>query len=174
MEDVLTVPNQQAVIPSPRSVLSRDKCLPLDTWNSSEIQGNVFDNPRPMFDSSQTLYQGILHSTTPSAAGAVPVQVSARQPVARGEERFGSTTTMPMPGRRPSTCFPSCQWKFQRIPSLDSKDYTHRSFNLTNSPTPSSLLCRKTRLKNPSKFLFRFSLGCYVIDQRSGHGRFSG
>ena len=41
-----------------------------------------------MFDSSQTPYQGIPHSTTPSATGAVPVQVSAGRPVARGEERI--------------------------------------------------------------------------------------
>ena len=33
----------------------------------------------------------------------LPVQVSARRPVARGEERTGSTTTMPMSARRPST-----------------------------------------------------------------------
>ena len=35
------VPSQRAVIPSPRSMLSRDKRLPLDTWNLSESQGNV-------------------------------------------------------------------------------------------------------------------------------------
>ena len=72
---------------------SRDKRLPLDTWNLSEPQGNIFGNPRPrpVFDSSQTPYQGTVHSTTPSATGAVPVQVSTGQPVARGEERIEST-----------------------------------------------------------------------------------
>ena len=54
-----------------------------DTWNLSGTQGNVFGNPRPMFDSSQTSYQGILHSTTPSATGAVPVQGSTGTLVAR-------------------------------------------------------------------------------------------
>ena len=97
------VPSQRAVIPSPRSMLSRDTRLPRDTWNLSEPQGNVSGNPRPMFDSSETSYQGILHSTTPSATGAVPVQGSAGTLVARGEERIGSTTTMPMSERRPST-----------------------------------------------------------------------
>ena len=58
------VPSQPAVVPSSRSMLSRDKRMPLDTWNFSETQGNVFGNPRPMFDLSQTPYQGILHSTT--------------------------------------------------------------------------------------------------------------
>ena len=75
--------------------------MPLDTWNLSGTQGDVFGNPRSMFDSSQTPYQGILHSTNPSATGAVPVQV--RRVVARGEERIGSTTTISMSERRPST-----------------------------------------------------------------------
>ena len=68
--------------------------MPFDTWKLSEKQGNVFTDPRSMFDSSQTPYQGILHSTTPSTTGAILVQVSTRRPAARGEERIGSTTTM--------------------------------------------------------------------------------
>ena len=47
--------------------------LLLDRWNLSGPLENVFDIPRSMFDSSQTPHQGVLHSTTPSATGAVPV-----------------------------------------------------------------------------------------------------
>ena len=36
------VPSQTAVIASPRSMLSRDRIVPFDTWNSSETQGNFF------------------------------------------------------------------------------------------------------------------------------------
>ena len=57
------VPSQPAIVPCPRSMLSRDRSMPLDTWNLSGTQGNVFfGNPRLMFDSSQTRCQGILHS----------------------------------------------------------------------------------------------------------------
>ena len=84
-------------------MLSRDKRLPLDTWNLSGTHGNFYGNPRPVFNSTQTPYQGILHSTTPSATGAVPVQVSTGHTVMRSEERIGSTTTKPMSARRPST-----------------------------------------------------------------------
>ena len=35
-------PSQPAMIPSSRSMLSRDKILPLDTWNMSGPQENVF------------------------------------------------------------------------------------------------------------------------------------
>ena len=92
-----------AVIPSPRSTLSRDRSMPFDTWNLSGTQGNVIGNPRPTFDTTQTLHQGIRHSTNQSATGSIPVQVGTGQLVARGEERIGSTTAMAMSARRAST-----------------------------------------------------------------------
>ena len=42
--------SQLAVVPSPRSMLSRDRSMPLDTWNLSGTQGNVFGNTRHMLD----------------------------------------------------------------------------------------------------------------------------
>ena len=62
-----SVPSQPAAIPSSRSMLSRDKRLPLDTWNSSGLQENVFGKQFSTFDQSQNHYQGIHHSTTPGA-----------------------------------------------------------------------------------------------------------
>ena len=41
------VPSQSAVVPSPRSMLSRDQSLRLDTWNLLGTSGNVFDSPLP-------------------------------------------------------------------------------------------------------------------------------
>ena len=100
---IITRSSQPAVVPSPRSMFSRDRSMPLDSLNLSESQGNVLGNQFSTFDSSQTLCQEILHSTNQSATGAIPVQVTAGTPVARGEERIGSTTPMPMTARRPST-----------------------------------------------------------------------
>ena len=70
------VRSQPAVVPIFRSMLSRDKRLPFDTWNLTETQ--CLTIPRALLDSSQIPCQGILHSTTPSATGAVPVQVKYR------------------------------------------------------------------------------------------------
>ena len=66
-------------------------------------QPALIPSPRSSFDSTQTPYQGILHFTTPSATGAVPVHVRTGTPVARDEERIGSTIPMPMSARMPST-----------------------------------------------------------------------
>ena len=60
------VPSQLAGIPSPGSLLSCDKRLPLDTSNLSGLQENVFVNPRSTLESSQTPYRGIHQFTTPS------------------------------------------------------------------------------------------------------------
>ena len=76
-------------------MLSRDRSMPVDTWNLSETQGNVLGNPR------STSHEGMLHWTNQSATGAIPVQGSTGTPlVARGAERNGSTTAV-KGGRRP-------------------------------------------------------------------------
>ena len=45
------VSSQPVMIPSSRSMLSPDKRLPLDTWNTSGLQENVFDDQFSTFDS---------------------------------------------------------------------------------------------------------------------------
>ena len=49
------VSSRPALIPSSRPLLSRDKRLPLDTWNQSGLQENVFffGNQFSTFDSSR-------------------------------------------------------------------------------------------------------------------------
>ena len=105
-------PNQPAVVPSPRSMLSCGRRLSLDTWNPSGLQEHVFANPRSTFE------RGILHSSTPIATGAVPVHVCTQTPLARGEARIGSTVPMP-----------TCLHEGRR---LGSKDSRYRNFNLIN------------------------------------------
>ena len=53
------VSSQPAMIPSSRSMLSRDKRLPLDTQNTSGLQKNVFGNQISKFGSLQDHPQGV-------------------------------------------------------------------------------------------------------------------
>ena len=53
------VSSQPVMIPSSRSLLSRDKRLPLDTWNQSGLQDNVFGNQFSTFDSPRDYPQRI-------------------------------------------------------------------------------------------------------------------
>ena len=49
------VPSQPEVIPSSSSLLSRDKRLPFDTWNSPGLQEHVFGNQFSTFGSPEII-----------------------------------------------------------------------------------------------------------------------
>ena len=51
--------------------------------------------------------------------------------------------------------------------------YRYRSFSSIIAHT-FIIFVLENKVQNPGEFLFRFSLGSYVMDQRSGDGRFSG
>ena len=53
------VSSQPVMIPSARALLSRDKRLPLDTWNQSGLQENVLGNQFSTFDSPTDYSQRI-------------------------------------------------------------------------------------------------------------------
>ena len=73
---LFNVPSQAAVVPNPRSMLSRDRSMRFMTRNFVWAQGNVFGNPRAVTDSSQTRYPGILHTTNQGATCVNSVQKS--------------------------------------------------------------------------------------------------
>ena len=73
------VPSQPEMIPSSRALLSRDKRLPLDTWNTLETQENVLGNQFSTFDSSQNHHQGDYLFTTPGETGPVPQAILFRK-----------------------------------------------------------------------------------------------
>ena len=56
------------MIPSARSMLSRDKRLPLDTLNTSGLQENVFGNQFSTFDSLRNTKRARISSTSNSKA----------------------------------------------------------------------------------------------------------
>ena len=87
----------------------------------------------------------ILHSTTPSATGAVPVQGSTVTPLARGEERIGSTTTMPMSERRPSTTNSFLPVEIPQTSVVVQLQISELQFDKV--PTPSSFMYWKIRFK---------------------------
>ena len=66
------VSSQPAMIPSSRSMLSRDKRLPLGTWNTSGLQENVFGTQFSTFDSPRDHPQGIHSCETHREQGSVP------------------------------------------------------------------------------------------------------
>ena len=122
-------------------MLSCDQSLQPDTWNLSGTQGNDFGNPRAMLDSSQILYQGILHATNQSASGGISVQMSTGRPVAKGEEQTGNTIPMPIFAMGPSTMN-------SFSPAMVDQQRLHFSeLHFDKFPTLSTFSCWKIRFK---------------------------
>ena len=101
-----------------------------------------------MFESSQTLYQGLLQSTTPRATGAGPVHVCTGTPVARGEERIGSTIPMPTFAGRLSTMNPFFLVGIPQNSMAGQQRQQISELQFDKIPTPSTFSCCKIRVKN--------------------------
>ena len=128
-------------------------------------QGNVFGNPRHMLSSSQMPYQGILHSTNQSATGRL---------FARGEERIGSTIPMPMFAGRPSTMNSFLPADIPQNSMVVQQRLSISKLQFDKFPHTFNIFMVEDKIQNPGKLMFRFSLGGYVMDKRSGDGRLSG
>ena len=89
------VSSQPAMIPSSRSMLSRDKRLPLDTWNQSGLQENVYGNQFSTFDSPRDHPQRILSDNVQRNQDAVP-EAGRTKTVHTSEDRL-NYGTIPMP-----------------------------------------------------------------------------
>ena len=96
-------PSQPAMIPSSRSMLSRDKRLPFDTRNLSEPQGNGVGIQFSTFDLPRNPSQAIHHCATPRETESVPQATGTGTSYARDDEQHRGTIPMPTFARRPST-----------------------------------------------------------------------
>ena len=97
------VSSQLAMIPSSRSMLSRDKRLPFDTWNSPGLQENVFGHQFSTFDSPRDHPQRIHFDDVQRNREAVP-EAGRTKTSHTSEDRLNQgTIPMPTVARRPST-----------------------------------------------------------------------
>ena len=81
----------------------RDKRLPFNTWNTSELQENVVGFLFSTFDPPGNPSQGIHYCATPRQTGSVPQTTGTGTSFTRDEEQNRSTLPMPTFARRPST-----------------------------------------------------------------------
>ena len=97
------VPIQPGMIPSSRALLTRDKRLPLDTWNASGLQENVFGYQFSTFDSHRDYPQGIQSDDVQRDRGEVPQATGTGTVLTREDKQNRVTIPMPTSARRPST-----------------------------------------------------------------------
>ena len=141
-------PSQQVVVPSPRSMLSRDRSMPLDTWNLFWDTGKRFwQSTSHVRFIADALSRNSFTQTNQSATGGIPVQRSTGRLVARGEEQIGSTIPMPMfAGFLPAEIQQNSIAVQQRLQISE--------LQFDNFTTPSTFSCWKMRFNTPGEFLF--------------------
>ena len=123
------VSSQTAMIPSSRALLSRDKRLPLDSWNQSGLQENVFGNQFSAFDSprdySQRIKSDDVKPPLKQQGRRLVTQVKTDKIKAQCQCRH----------LRQGRCLRVLQyrWNYRRTTWSDSKDSKYRNCNSTNS-----------------------------------------
>ena len=147
---------QLVTIPSSRSLLSRYKILPFDTWNISGLQENVFGYQFSTFDSPRDHHRGIHPCAPQRERESFPQATGSGTIFARDDKQSRDTIPMPTFARRPptmSSCIPV------DIPqsSMVGQQRQLRSCNSTNSPIHNRFLCGKFDSKPKSLPVLIFS-----------------
>ena len=136
------------MIPSSRSMLSRDKRLPLDTWNTSGLQENVFGNQLSTFNSSRNHPQGIHPCATPRETGSVPQAIGAGTFFTRDDKQSGGTIPMPTFARRPSTVSSLIPVEIPQNFMVGQQRQQKTELQFHNFPNPQYFLVWKIRFEN--------------------------
>ena len=136
------------MIPSSRTMLSRGKRLPLDTWNTSGLQENVFGNQFSAFDSPRDHHQEI-HSCTPQRERrSVPQAAGSVTPFTRDDKQGKGTIPMPTCARRSSTMSSTIPVELPKNSLVGPQRQQISELQFEKFPSPRSFLVWKIRFKN--------------------------
>ena len=141
------VSSQPAMIPSSRSMLSRDKRLPLDTWNTSGLQENVFGNQFSTFDPPRGHPQGIQPCASRRERGPVPQATGSGTLFERDDKQNRDTIPMPTFARRPSTMSSIILVEFPQNSMVGQQRQQLSELQFDKFPNPQSFLVWKIRFK---------------------------
>ena len=147
------VSSQLAVVPSSRSMLSRDKRLPLDTWNPSGLEENVFGNHFSTFASHRDHHQGIHPCAPQRERGSVPQATGSGTLFARDDKQYRETIPMPTCARRPSTMSSTIPVGFPWNSMVGQQGQQTSEPQCDKFPTSQSFLVWKIRFKKSSEYM---------------------
>ena len=142
------VSSQLAMIPSSRSMLSRDKRLPLDTWNTSGLQENVFGSQFSTFDSPGDHPQRIQSCTSQRERGSVPQVTRTRTLITRDDKQNTGTIPMTTFAGRPSTMSSLLPVEFPQNSIVGQQRQQISELQFDKFPSPQSFFVRKKRFTN--------------------------
>ena len=132
------------MIPSSRSMLSRDKRLPLESWNTSGIQENVSDSlrdhPQRIHSCASQREQGLV----PQATGTGTLGTL----FARDDKQNRGTIPMPTFAGRPWTMSSLIPVEFPQNSMVGQQRQQISELQFDKFPNPQSFLVWKIRFKN--------------------------
>ena len=103
-----------------------------------DCKENVFANPRSTLGSLQIPCQGTHPFMTSTAAGEAPALISTGRPVAKEDERKGSTIPMPTFARMPTTMNSSVPVDIPQSSMVGQRRQQVSEIQFDKFPTPSS------------------------------------
>ena len=142
------VSSQPVMIPSSRTMLSRDKRLPFDTWNASGFQENAFGDQFSTFGSPQDHHQGIHHCAPQRERGSVPQAAKSETLFARDDKQNRGTIPMPTLAGRPSTMSSAIPVDFLQNSMVGQQRQQISELQFDTFPDPLTFLVWKIRFKN--------------------------
>ena len=163
------VSSQPAMIPSSRSMLGRDKRLPLMEyiWNTGK---RFFGNQFSTFDSPRDHPQGIHSGASQRERGSVPQATGTGTLFTRDDKQNRGTIPMPTFAGRPPTMSSLIPVNFPQNSMVEQQRQQMSELQFDKFRCPQSFLVLEDKIQERSDYLFRFSIGSNVMDQRSGDG----
>ena len=154
--------------------LAATKRLPLDTWNQSGVQENFFGNQFSTFDSPRDHSQRIQSEDVQRNQEAVPE--AGRMKTIHASEDTLNQGTIPMPtfAEKPWTTSSTMlvEWPQNYMVIQQRQQISEVQFD--KFLNPQTFFVWKILFTNQVTTWFRFSIGCYVVDEGNGDGRFFG
>ena len=108
---------------------NRDKRLPLDTWNQSGSQENVFGNLFSAFESNRDHHQKIRPCAPRRERGSVQQATGSRTFFIREDKQSKDTIPMPTFARRPSTMSSIILVEFPKNSMVEDSPHKWRQTN---------------------------------------------
>ena len=141
------VSSQPEMIPSSRALLSRDKRLPLDTWNQSGAQEKVFGNQFSTFDSPRDFPQRISSENMHRNREAIPHQSEGKASLTSGDGQNYGTIPMPTFASRRLTMSSTISGELPQNYVVGQQRQQMSELQFDKFPTPASFLVWKTQFK---------------------------
>ena len=142
------VSSQPAMMPSSRSMLNHDKRLPLDTWNTSGLQENVFGNQFSSFDSARDHPQEIHPCPPQRERGSVPQATGSGTLFPRDDKQNRDTIPMPTFAGKPSTMSSGMPVEIPQNSMVGQQWQQISELQFDKFTNPQSFLVWKIRFKN--------------------------